>query len=372
MVQSKVSNCLIKVDRALSEIRRGGTIILRLNNNEGCLLRSLEMMVEGDAVEMGALCGSSPMLVITKNRATALGKRLSKSYCCATLPLGNHTIPALMNFAISLPHSSLISQEISIVGEKENSLADYSTRLLRKAKLAPAAIICRIASRDKSYQDRLAADTDMLILEERDIKQYYQKKAEAFKIVTRANVPISVDPNAEVVMFRAEVGDEEHFAVIVGGEITSKAPLLRIHSQCLTGDVLGSLKCDCGDQLAGALQLMAKNSGGILIYLAQEGRDIGLLNKMRAYGLQSSGLDTIDANHVLGFEADERDFLPAVKILNELNVNQVKLITNNPKKIDHLACHGIKVVERVPLSISPNEHNLNYIETKKSRAGHLS
>ena len=140
----------------------------------------------------------------------------------------------------------------------------------------------------------------------------------------------------------------------------------------MTGDVLGSLKCDCGEQLQGALRLMAESGGGILVYLAQEGRDIGLLNKMRAYALQDSGFDTIDANHALGFEMDERYFLPACQILEKLGVSRLRLITNNPDKIAQLEASGFTVAERVPMAPPSNEHNHAYIETKRSRAGHMT
>jgi GTP cyclohydrolase II len=147
--------------------------------------------------------------------------------------------------------------------------------------------------------------------------------------------------------------------------------LVRLHSQCITGDVLGSLKCDCGDQLQGAMRLMATAGGGVLVYLAQEGRDIGLLNKMRAYALQDDGMDTVDANHALGFDTDERVFVPAARILAALGVSQVRLITNNPDKMTQLEQCGVTVTARVPLVLASNPHNAAYLATKKARTGHL-
>ena len=172
-------------------------------------------------------------------------------------------------------------------------------------------------------------------------------------------------------MFRADVGGEEHFAVLIGGEAPKKPPLVRLHSQCITGDVLGSLKCDCGEQLQAALSFMANNGGGVLVYLAQEGRDIGLLNKMRAYALQDKGLDTVDANHALGFQSDERLFLAASKILRVLGITKVRLITNNPDKISQLDVAGITVCDRVHLPSQANAHNQRYLDTKRDRSGHL-
>jgi len=203
------------------------------------------------------------------------------------------------------------------------------------------------------------------------IGQYSHEAASFVNIAARAWVPLAVSEDAEIVMFRAEIGGEEHFAVLIGDGANSDTPLVRLHSQCITGDILGSLKCDCGDQLQAAMQLMANSGGGILVYLAQEGRDIGLLNKMRAYALQDNGLDTVDANHALGFDTDERLFLPAARILQALDVSKIQLITNNPDKISQLEQHGITVTARVPLALATNPHNYNYLKTKKTRTGHL-
>ena len=182
---------------------------------------------------------------------------------------------------------------------------------------------------------------------------------------------MAVCEDSEIVMFRAEIGVEEHFAVLIGTGANSDTPLVRLHSQCITGDILGSLKCDCGEQLQAAMHLMAENGGGILVYLAQEGRDIGLMNKMRAYALQDNGLDTVDANHVLGFNTDERLFLPAARILQALDVSKIQLITNNPDKISQLEKYDIDVIKRVPLALNANPHNHHYLKTKQDRTGHL-
>jgi GTP cyclohydrolase II len=147
--------------------------------------------------------------------------------------------------------------------------------------------------------------------------------------------------------------------------------MVRIHSQCITGDILDSLKCDCGQQLKDSIKLMAQADEGILIYLAQEGRDIGLLNKLRAYALQEKGMDTVEANLALGFKDDERLYYPVKEILKQLNVNSIKLITNNPKKIDHLTNLGIKVIERIPIKIKANKYNTKYLKTKSKKSGHI-
>ena len=152
------------------------------------------------------------------------------------------------------------------------------------------------------------------------------------------------------------MGGEEHVAIVIGDLDTDQAVLVRLHSQCLTGDLLGSLRCDCGDQLRGAIKAISEYGGGVLIYLAQEGRDIGLVNKLRAYNLQDLGSDTVEANHQIGFEVDERIYAPAAEILKQLGIQKVKLLTNNPNKIDQLAATGIDVIERVKHAFPPNPH----------------
>ena len=162
---------------------------------------------------------------------------------------------------------------------------------------------------------------------------------------------------------------EEHLLLYLG-ELQNDS-LLRIHSQCLTGDLLGSLRCDCGDQLRGAIKAISEYGGGVVVYLAQEGRDIGLVNKLRAYNLQDLGSDTVEANHQIGFEVDERIYAPAAEILKQLGIKKVKLLTNNPNKIDQLASTGIEVVERVKHAFPPNPHNREYLKTKAAKTGHL-
>jgi GTP cyclohydrolase II len=361
----------MKIERACAELRRGGVLMVRLANGEACLLRAAELIRDGDTKTLSRLTGSGAILVLTDNRLASLGKHLRASHKCATIPVSTTPVSVLIDLAIASPDEVAIGDETSLIGERGGSVADVTTRLLRIAKLIPAAILARLPSHDIVFQNRLAQDHNILTVEVRDIEQYGKKAAQQLKIATRAKVPLAVDPDAEVVMFRADGSGEEHFAVLVGGKVPAGAPLVRLHSQCITGDVLGSLKCDCGDQLQAALRYMADHGGGVLVYLAQEGRDIGLLNKMRAYALQDNGLDTVDANHALGFESDERLFLPACRILQELGISAVRLITNNPDKIAQLDKAGITVCERVPLAGVANAHNQRYLNTKRDRSGHL-
>ena len=188
-------------------------------------------------------------------------------------------------------------------------------------------------------------------------------------IASRARLPIAQAERAEIVAFRTSGDPAEHVALLIG-QPTGAPPLVRLHSECLTGDVLGSLKCDCGPQLDGALDAIAASGWGILLYLRQEGRGIGLINKLRAYALQDQGYDTVDANFRLGFGDDERSFAVAAQMLDALGQKAVRLLTNNPRKVAGLEAAGIAVAERVPLQRGANPHNQAYLDTKRSRSGH--
>jgi GTP cyclohydrolase II len=191
------------------------------------------------------------------------------------------------------------------------------------------------------------------------------------RLSSRARLPLAAAEDTEVVAFRPDDGGPEHLALVIGSPATDQPVLARLHSACLTGDVLGSLKCDCGPQLHAAIAAIASNrQGGILLYLQQEGRGIGLLNKLRAYALQDQGWDTVDANTRLGFEPDERDFSLAAAMLRTLGVGSVTLLTNNPLKVDGLAAHGFTVTRRAH-DLPPNPHNAAYLATKRDRQGHM-
>jgi GTP cyclohydrolase II len=190
------------------------------------------------------------------------------------------------------------------------------------------------------------------------------------EIVARAKLPLDGLPPSQMVAFRDPASGEDHVALVIGA-FAGLPPLVRLHSECLTGDVFGSLKCDCGPQLKEALRLLGAEGGGVLLYLRQEGRGIGLANKLRAYALQDRGLDTVDANRRLGFADDERDYGMAAAMLRALGIDRVRLLTNNPAKVAGLEREGVAVIERVPHHMPVNPHNADYIATKRSRSGHL-
>lgn len=192
---------------------------------------------------------------------------------------------------------------------------------------------------------------------------------QSLRLAARAQLPVAQYPQAEIVAFRSDADFHEHVALVIG-ERDESAPMVRLHSECLTGDVLGSLKCDCGPQLAEAIAAMAKGQWGILLYLRQEGRGIGLINKLRAYQLQDQGFDTVDANNRLGFATDARDFGVAVQMLRLLHVDRIRLMTNNPEKQAVMTSLGIEIIERIPIQIPANRYNVRYLDTKRDRTGH--
>lgn len=189
-------------------------------------------------------------------------------------------------------------------------------------------------------------------------------------VLARAKLPLDHLPETQIAVFRTSDDGQEHVALVVGA-FGGKPPLVRLHSECLTGDVFGSLKCDCGPQLKEALRLIGDAGGGVLLYLRQEGRGIGIANKIRAYALQDRGLDTVDANLRLGFADDEREYQHSAAMLRALGISEIRLLTNNPAKVSGLESAGIRVVERVGHHMPSNPHNADYLATKRTKSGHL-
>jgi GTP cyclohydrolase II len=236
-----------------------------------------------------------------------------------------------------------------------------SVKLAKLAGLLPTTVV----------EATRPAPGGAVALKASDILAYDEEIVRTLKLVARARVPLEGAEKTELVSFRPADGGPEHLAVVIGTPPTAKPVLARMHSECFTGDFLGSLKCDCGTQLRGAIEAISKAGGGVLLYLAQEGRGIGLINKLRAYRLQDQGFDTIDANERVGFEDDERQYGIAARMLQLLGYRSVRLMTNNPKKVAGLKIAGVKVTARVPHAFPHNEHNRAYLRTKASRAGHL-
>ncbi|KTD18554.1 Riboflavin biosynthesis protein [Legionella lansingensis] len=250
-----------------------------------------------------------------------------------------------------------------------------SVDLITLAGLTPAAVICEIINDNgtMSRRDDLVNFSklhDIPLVTIRDLIDYRIRHEKLVEEIAITRLPIHDYGDFAMLAFENALDSFEHFALVRPPKISNQVPLVRIHSECVTGDVFGSCKCDCGAQLKQSLQQLA-DQGGVLIYLRQEGRGIGLANKLKAYALQEEGYDTVDANLKLGFPADNRDYAVAYQILKHLGIEAVRLLTNNPKKVEALEKYGLRVTERIPLMIHPTKENHDYLKTKKHKLGHL-
>lgn len=250
-----------------------------------------------------------------------------------------------------------------------------SVDLARLAGLKPAGVICEIMNDDGSMARQ--ADLDVFsekfsipIVSIEELTTYRLRNEALIEELASADLPMDDLGPFTIKVFKSAWDDREHVALIKAPLDVSQPVLTRVHSECLTGDVFSSARCDCGAQLAQSLALIAEQ-GGVLLYMRQEGRGIGLANKIKAYALQDKGFDTVDANLHLGFSADQRHYGMSAQILKALHISNIKLLTNNPRKINELIRYGVKKVERVPLSIQPTQHNKAYLKTKQTKLGHL-
>ncbi|WP_195820866.1 GTP cyclohydrolase II [Roseobacter sp. MH60115] len=238
-------------------------------------------------------------------------------------------------------------------------------QIAKSARLLPAVLVTPVED-----AARFARDHGLTMLSLDQVVAHLSDRSPLHPVV-HARLPLEVSEAGRLHVFRPEDGGEEHYAVEIGRPDRSQPVLTRLHSACFTGDLMGSLKCDCGPQLRAALAQMGQEGQGVLLYMNQEGRGIGLANKMRAYSLQDQGFDTVEANHRLGFEDDERDFRLGADILQAMGFSSVRLLTNNPRKVEMMQASGITVAARVPLQVGENRHNHAYLATKAAKSGHL-
>jgi len=345
------------VARAASALRAGAQVAIRDNG-----LSALVLATETATDESLAALGASPLLLLTHARAATLKIRLYTPDAVA-LPIAAGTSANALR-AIADPTADLSEPMKGPFDARREALPSTFAPAIKLAKLAgllPSAIAVEAKT----------IPPGTITLNAASIRRYDDALIDTLQIVTRARVPLEGAEQAELVAFRPGDGGPEHYAIVIGQPSTQSPVLARLHSECFTGDLLGSLKCDCGEQLRGAIKEISNAGSGVLLYLAQEGRGIGLINKLRAYRLQDQGFDTIEANERLGFEADERLYGIAAKMLSLLGHKSVRLMTNNPEKVAALEAAGIKVAERVPHTFESNEHNRAYLDTKAKKAGHL-
>jgi GTP cyclohydrolase II len=363
-----------RVERGAGDFRRGAPVLIRADRpGESALAVAAE--TAGDQV-LGALTrlAGPASLILTHARASTLKIRLYTAEVVSIPLTGKPSateIRAIADPATDLEHP--LKGPFEAARTELPQSAGAAVRLAKLAGLLPAAVLFPIPDESR---ERLLADGGLSEVEAADIARFEESAAATLQLVVRASVPLEGAENAELAAFRPKNGGQEHYAILIGAKnsaaLAPPGPVLtRLHSECFTGDLLGSLKCDCGDQLRGAVQAIGQAGGGVLLYLAQEGRGIGLMNKLRAYRLQDEGFDTIEANERLGFAADERLYDIAARMLRLLGYSKVRLLTNNPAKMRALEAAGIEVVERVPHSFPDNVHNRDYLRVKAEKGGHL-
>ena len=376
MPTSREPVSLLSVDRAISELRRGRLIAIRGAGGIATLVQAAEAVTSESLKEINTFSKSNPGLSITSRRAAVLGLTKTTGKIITLTMKKKFSVEVVRDLADPLSKSPLSKNAISSLTIKNQKKPIYNCEsaavaITKLARLLPAAITAEIIDPKADDLAAWSARHDFLLIDAGDIFQYDNVQARTLQEVSSARVPLLNNENTRIIAFRPIDGGLEHLAIVIGNPEKNTPVLTRLHSECFTGDLLGSLRCDCGDQLQGAKKEIAEAGSGILLYLAQEGRGIGLVNKLRAYELQDRGFDTIDANEQLGFDADERVYLPAAKILCLLGFEKVRLMTNNPDKVKGLTKYGISVVERVQHTFPSNEHNEHYLRTKVSKSGHI-
>ncbi|GEO38163.1 GTP cyclohydrolase-2 [Skermanella aerolata] len=361
------------VDRAICELRRGDPVVVEDMEGGIALALSVEAVSAPALNRIKAMAGTVPVLAVTRPRAAAIGLQTS-SAPVLKLALGAGLTAEVIHDLVDPTRRAGPNADGAMTVEA----AELETRegaavaLAKLARLLPAVVAASVRLPRGVTLENWLDKNDLMMVRARDILDYQTHAARTLTLVGDASVPLVDAENTRILAFRPPDGGVEHLAIVIGEPSADDGPvLIRLHSECFTGDLLGSLRCDCGDQLRGAIAEISRHGSGVVLYLAQEGRGIGLVNKLRAYQLQDDGFDTVEANEMLGFDADERIYLPAAEMLRQLGFPQVRLLTNNPDKLRQLARCGIEVVDRVPHVFPSNGHNAAYLRTKAERSGHM-
>ena len=358
----------LTLDNAIVAFRRGDPVLLS-GDNGAVLAIAAELVSEDSLARLRNMSSRRLNVVVTRRRAVALGLAPRSALAGAVRISVAPNLSAAVIRKLADPAASLGAEPPGLGPEPASAEpgALAAVTLAKLADLLPAALVLWLVPAEAALARRRA---DFALV---DMTAVLNRRAAlaALERVAEARVPLNEAEDARLIAFRPGDGGTEHLAIMIGAPDPAKGVLVRLHSECFTGDLLASLRCDCGDQLRGAIAAIATAGGGVLLYLAQEGRGIGLVNKLRAYQLQDAGFDTIDANEQLGFDADERVYLPAAEMLRQLGFSTVRLLTNNPDKVSALQRCGIAVVERVPHAFPSNAHNERYLNTKATRSGHF-
>ena len=352
-----------RMSRAKGDLRMGVPVILA-GSAGAALVAAVEALDAARLTDLRAF--GTPVLAITARRAETLKARAYDGDL-ARIVLPDSAELAWLR-AVADPAQDLHSPLKGPFATAREGAADLhraALALAKSAHLLPAALVVPV-----SNALDLATRHGLTLLPLEEVAPALAALPPLAEVVA-ARVPLVASEAGRVHVFRPEDGGEEHYAIEIGRPDRAQPVLARLHSACFTGDVLGSLKCDCGPQLRAALAQMGEAGAGVLLYLNQEGRGIGLANKMRAYSLQDQGFDTVEANHRLGFEDDERDFRIGADILRRMGFSTVRLLTNNPAKLAMMAACGLQVVERVPLMVGQTPENRGYLATKAAKSGHL-
>lgn len=370
-VQTEGERRLRHVHRAVAELRRGAPVLV-VGPDGAFLVAAAELSGIATLARLGTLAAQPAQLLLAPTRAAAVLQRPAPGGAdvpAVALRLPPGVTPALLR-ALADPTAAPAPLRPERAPLPPEGPAATAIRLAKLARLLPAVLFAPAA--EEGDWAGFAARHDLVAVPGPDVLAYPEIVAATLTRVAEARVPTEDSREMRIIAFRPADGGTEHLAMVVGDPWSAaEPPLVRLHSECFTGDLLGSLRCDCGPQLRGALARMGEEGAGVLLYLAQEGRGIGLVNKLRAYQLQDEGADTLDANTRLGYGADERNFLIAAAMLRELGIERVRVLTNNPDKVAALAACGIAVADRVPHRYPANEHNDRYLQTKAERFGHL-